>query len=527
MTSTPTEVDPPSQVRRLANGETFLVAVQFDPHGNCSGGGIFVHPRRAPLLERALQADAVRALQHSASIAAAVCLAAPRQVPDRAAPIASSEAVAISRLGGSSFGLALLLGEAAAQLQVCLPDDLVVTGAVDTDGTLLEVTEVEAKLRVVRSLAPWVTRFMLPAANMTDSVREVAKSVGLELFPVSTGGAAIHLLFPTFLADLRARRGWSLAAFAELLLHETANLKLRPAFWRTLAPLLDADRASYASASPLVRSKLGVVASVARRRLGEPVVVSSEEHQEVLKSLPRERALTTLAHLVQAAVLDQATEAAQLRAWLRDVRLREPFQLSAKAMQARFLHASAAELRVYGAFARFELCWGDAEVAFRMNGALFRAWLRISPGDASYPLTQIIAQVALEEGRSPAHATRVVDQWISVGGTLTDGSRFVAVALELAATLRAAPELAELANIIRSERQDAGRSRGHQRHRGAHLSGPASLLQLWREQGDAAASMPAFRACLESLDPVQRVWILKCPYPTLREKLAIFPWSLQ
>jgi hypothetical protein len=503
----------------LAPGETLLLAVAFLNEGGVEGGCLCIYPSRPGPVPLSLHADAVKAAELARKTGASVVLGTARAHGHKAIVWAATPESKIRHLSGPSYGLAMLLGEISAQLNRPLPTDLVMTGEWLEDGKVGRVTEVQAKLEVVAAAAPWIRRFMLPAANFTPAIADQAAHAGIELLPVSTGADAVRLLFPNFFADLRQLRGWDLATLADLLLHETANLEARPGFWRLIASLLATDSETIALAAPLVQSKLAVVTTVALRRLDEAVAFPTEHHSRVLRSLPRERALTTLAHLVQASVMDRATDADVLWAWMKDVRLRSPRGLRPAGLRALFRRSSDAELRVYGAYARLELCWGNAELSYAINEALLRAWCEIAPNQGSYPLTQLIAYIGLNEAVAPFEAERWVNQWRMAGANLTANGDHVRQALARAAALRGSVELEKLAASLRGAKLSAGRR--------PEDSAGRKLVKRWLEHGEAASEQPAFSEAVASLPPLQAAWLRTSPYPTLRERLAVFPWSLE
>jgi hypothetical protein len=408
--------------------------------------------------------------------------------------------------------------------------DLLVTCQLHGDGSIEGVSDLAEKIEVIHRCAPWIRRLMVAAGDHADLQQrgelERASEVGIRILPVASAAEAILTVFPDLYGRLCETHGWTPAVFVDLLLHETADLTSRPAFWRVLSELPTEGFVGSGPVSDLVQSKVAVVRSVALRRLGQPAELDAAPHRAVLKALPRERSLTTLAHLIQGSVFDGQIALDELQSWLVDARVAVPMRWSRRRMNATFRDGSEAELRVYGALARAELAWGDTALAARLNAALFLAWLEIDPAQASYPLTQLIAHMGLDERVQERDLERWILAWREAGGARPESARHVATAVERTARLRRRESLHCLAAELR-EASAAGASRATARPNAARGKGAApTLLELWETHGEEALVMPGFDDALRALNAVQQRWFARSPHDTLRARLAVWPWPL-
>jgi len=303
---------------------------------------------------------------------------------------------------GASFGLAFLLSLASTVLGISLPDDLVASATIATDGSIGRVEGLDLKLQVVACTAPRLRRFMV-CADQEDEARAIAGALPrpLEIVAVKSGGHALEIAFTNI---------------AHNLAHQASDPERRDEIIDALFRLAFGDRISVFDWTPVHgaatvladrdpvdldashRFRLRFAAAVAARHesLAVPLPVPSPER---LAELPHPVRVAVLAHLVQHCA-DTAT----------------PDFADLEPLLARYVtdphEASDAQLRLLGALARRDAVTGRPVTACAAAETLTKAWFdRYQPGEASYPLSLWLKLAgALNDPASFARADRALNR---------------------------------------------------------------------------------------------------------------------
>jgi hypothetical protein len=298
-------------------------------------------------------------------------------------------------LEGESFGLSLSVAAAAYHLQLPSPSHLAAIGCVASDGTVLPVDGLRAKLSILHDWALGVTTVLTSAAQSEEAgalTREIGAS--WRIVGVRSVGDAISCAFPNWWTDLQSRWADDVPLLKQVAhdLHRLARDGSNQLLgWRALADVAEAVASRFPSDDP-ARKEAQFAALVARRHEGERALLPVDG--EWLASMRRPLRLRCLAHVVQshgdcADELDQGV-------------IGEAIQ----ALPKQPLDDSPDDLRLLGAVGRTLAAFFRYSEAEGMLTRAVRGWFELDRApEASHSLCELLRVTSATQQHDPFRDT--------------------------------------------------------------------------------------------------------------------------
>lgn len=375
---------PSSRVERVEPGQTLLVSVTRDGRGELWR---LSHRATRPVDALPWGFEADTALVNARRIVHGVLplLATELEEPEGSwYPEAVHSPEDSPHLDGPSYGASMLLAVASLRLGKVVPIDVVASAAVDADGRLVEVDEIDAKIETVLDTALGIRRFIVAGQQgIGEAARARARAGNLRIVEVAT---AEDLVAEVFARSIQAAARRAFSDPGECLeraerLHGFA-LRTRPLLsWasvrRTAERLQEAlEKQGNGPKVRRARAQAAFAAAVAARHEGDPLELPWPARSEIL-GMGRPVALRHLAHVLQSR-----TDAGDPRLAAQVARVRTLARTGKRGSEEDWI--------LLGAIGRAWARLREYEKAARVLRAVVESWLEYDPRGASIPLCELL-----------------------------------------------------------------------------------------------------------------------------------------
>lgn len=336
-------------------------------------------------------------------------------------------------LAGESFGLSLCVAAAAYHLPLPSPSHLAAIGCVASDGTVLPVDGLRAKLSILHDWALGVTTVLTSAAQ-SEEADALAREIGAswQIVGVRSVGEAIGCAFPNWWTDLQSRWADDIPLLTQLAhdLHRLARDGSNQLLgWRALADVAEAVASRFPSDDP-ARKEAQFAARVARRHDGEQALLPLDG--EWLASMRRPLRLRCLAHVIQshgdcADELDQGVIGEAIKALPEHPLDDSPDDLRLLGATGRTLAAFFRYPEAEGMLERAVRGWFELDRAPEASHSLcelLRVTSATQPHDLFLDTVTLYAERVLGDPRAPEISRGFVRYWSGRGfSVLGDDAR--------------------------------------------------------------------------------------------------------
>lgn len=287
---------------------------------------------------------------------------------------------------GTSFGLAMCLGHASSMLGLTVPANVLASAEVRSDGTLVPVGYLPAKVACLVEHALGVTRLLVASEQVDEARGLLAKYAGalhgrgVEVVGAPSVRDAFRIVFNDIEDVLLAR--WrndvvTARAAVEDLWRATVLKRSNLLTWKGVQLAASRLKETLSMEDPSAARRAEIVAKVAGRHQNQRGILLDYPSEEELERMSRPIRTEYLAHVVQSAA-DHEADVERAREYVARIKGRAP--------EPAECHAE--DLKLRGAMGRAMARYKTAAECERWQRDTVEGWFAIDHGhEASYALS--------------------------------------------------------------------------------------------------------------------------------------------